>query len=83
MATTATTAEQTGMKPGATYEFTCTAACVARWGADDASAADGGFDFAVPTGAVVRSVCPTGDTAINIIRVAADGNCLISRVDPA
>jgi hypothetical protein len=86
----AATVEQTGMKPGRTYEFVMsdtngvTALC--RWGADDASIADGGFDFAVPSGAVVRAVCPTGDSAINVIEAEAGATAtaalLISEVSP-
>jgi hypothetical protein len=84
----ATTVEQTGMKPGETYEFAMSdangVAALCRWGGDNASAADAGFDFAVPSGAVVRSVCPTGDTAINVIEAEAGASAtaalLISRV---
>lgn len=68
----AATVEQTGMLPGHWYEFVSTGGtAVCRWGADDASAADAGFDFSVPPGAVVRSQCPTGVTAINIIEAEA------------
>lgn len=64
----AATVEQTGLVAGRTYEFVVVGGlALFRWGADDASIADGGFDFAVPEGAVVRSVCPDGDTAINVI----------------
>ena len=68
----AATVEQTGMVAGQVYEFTSTGGtAICRWGADDASAADGGFDFAVPPGAVVRAICPSGDSAINIIEAEA------------
>jgi hypothetical protein len=85
----ATTVEQTGMLPGEVYEFSVSDAngvtALARWGADDASAADAGFDFAIPSGAVVRARCPTGDTAINIIEAEAGASAtaqvLIARVN--
>jgi hypothetical protein len=71
----ATTVEQTGMLPGHTYQFSVSDAngvtALARWGADDASAADAGFDFAIPSGAIIEAVCPTGVTAINIIEAEA------------
>lgn len=81
---TAATVEQTGMLPGALYEFVASDPCLCRWGADNATIADGGFDFAVPAGAVIRAYCPVGDTAINVIEAtsASDGaaTLLISRV---
>lgn len=71
----AATVEQTGMVAGRTYEFVTAGdsgdTALVRWGADDASIADGGFDFAVPVGAVIRSVCPAGVTAVNIIEAEA------------
>ena len=68
----ATTVEQTGMLPGWLYEFTTMGGhALMRWGASDASAADAGFDFAVSPGGVVRAVCPTNITAINIIEADA------------
>ena len=67
----AATVEQTGMLPGETYAFLATDPAVCRWGADDASAADGGFDFLVPPGILVFAVCPSGDTAINVIELSA------------
>lgn len=71
----ATTVEQTGMKAGTSYEFSVSDAngvtALVRWGADDASAADAGFDFAVPSGTTVRSVCPSAVTAVNIIEAEA------------
>lgn len=80
----AATVEQTGMLPGQLYEFVATDPCLCRWGADDASIADAGFDFAVPAGAVIRAFCPTGDTAINVIEAsdasAATAVLLISKV---
>lgn len=81
----ATTVEQTGILPGETYEFLASDPCVCRWGADDASAADGGFDFVV--GHVISRVrCPAGVTAINVIELsaasAATAVLAISRVIP-
>jgi hypothetical protein len=70
----AATVEQTGMLPGHTYEFVASAPALARWGADDASIADGGFDFTLPANTPVRSICPAGDTAINIIEANADSS---------
>ena len=70
----AATVEQTGMLPGHTYEFVASAPALARWGADDASSADGGFDFVIPANTPVRAVCPAGDTAINIIEANADSS---------
>lgn len=68
----ASTVEQTGLTAGETYEFTATGGtAIVRWGAADASAADAGFDFAVPPGAVIRARVPTGDTAVNIIEAEA------------
>ncbi len=82
----AATVEQTGMVAGRTYEFVVSSAGTAgagsaalcRWGAADASIADGGFDFAVPSGSGVRSVCPAGITAINIIE--AEGGTVATAV---
>ena len=68
----ASTVEQTGLTAGETYEFTATGGtALVRWGADDASIADAGFDFAVPASCVVRARVPTGDSAVNIIEAEA------------
>lgn len=81
----ATTVEQTGIVPGATYMFVARlgAACVA-WGADDATVADGGFDFAVPVDGVVFAQAPEGITAVNVIEAEdgsdADAVLLVARV---
>ena len=72
---TATTVEQTGFIAGRTYEFTVWSTGTAgagngalcKWGGDNATIADGGFDFAVPQGGVIRAVCPAGITALNVI----------------
>jgi len=68
----AATVEQTGMTAGRTYEFVAhDAAALVRWGAGDASIADGGFDFCVPQNAAIRSVCPASVTAVNVIEANA------------
>ncbi len=83
---TAATVEQTGLTAGRTYEFVASWPCVCRWGADDASIADGGFDFAIPAGGTVRAICPSGDSAINVIEASSESNAaatlLISEVGP-
>lgn len=88
----ATTVEQTGLIAGHTYEFTVScagsdgagSAALARWGASDAAASDGSFDFAIPFGHTVRAVCPAGISAINIIEsdagTVATAQVLISEV---
>jgi hypothetical protein len=86
----AATVEQTGMLPGHTYEFSVSDAngvsALARWGTDDAAIADGGFDFAIPSGTTVRSRCPTGVTAINVIEAEAGASAtaavIIARLAP-
>jgi hypothetical protein len=70
----AATVEQTGLVSGEIYEFVASWPCLCRWGADDASIADGGFDFAVPAGGMVVSQCPEGVTAINVIELSAESN---------
>jgi hypothetical protein len=64
--------EQTALKPGALYELTCVGGhALCRWDTTSASAADGGFTFAV--GATpVRVRCPTGNTLLNVIEASAD-----------
>ena len=85
---TAATVEQTGMRAGATYDFVATGGtALCRWGAGDATIADGGFDFAVPPGVVVSAICQTGDTAINVIEAESGSSATavlaISRPRPA
>lgn len=64
----ATSVEDTNFKAGETYDFTATGGtALCKWGPDNATIADGGFDFAVPPGAVVRATCPTGISALNVI----------------
>ena len=75
----ATTVEQTGFIAGRTYEFTVSCAGTAgagstalvKWGGDNATIADAGFDFAVPQGTLVRAVCPASTTACNVIEAEA------------
>jgi hypothetical protein len=68
----AATVEQTGLIAGNTYEFTAVGGtALLRWGADDATIADGGFDFALSPGNTIKAVCPAGDSAINIIEAEA------------
>jgi hypothetical protein len=84
----ATTVEQTGFVPGGTYELKAVGGlALCRWGAGDASAADGGFDFAVgpgTTGLIV--VCPEETTAMNVIEAetgsTATATLAISRIKP-
>ena len=83
----ATTVEQTGLQPGATYEFVATGgAALVRWGADNASAADNGFDFCIPSGGLMIGTCPTSVTAVNIIEANADSTAAavvtIARIAP-
>ena len=75
-----TTVEQTGLVAGRTYEFVAIdGGALCRWGAADAVIADGGFDFAVPkNGGPVRSVCPAGASAINVIE--SDGASVATAV---
>ncbi len=71
---TAASVEQTGLKAGEVYEFVASWPCVVRWGADDATIADGGFDFACPAGSVIRATCPYGDAAVNVLEASAESN---------
>jgi hypothetical protein len=66
---TAATVEQTGLVAGNTYEFVAIdGGALVKWGAADATIADGGFDSAVPkNGGPFRAVVPAGITAINVI----------------
>jgi hypothetical protein len=62
------TAEQTGVVPGTLYRFTAIGGqALVRWGASDATAADGGYDFAVVPGDAVMARVPAGITAFNVI----------------
>jgi hypothetical protein len=62
------TAEQTGMIAGRLYRFSCIGGqALVRWGADDATVADGGYDFAVVPGAYIDVRCPPATTAFNVI----------------
>jgi hypothetical protein len=64
--------EQTGLLPGALYEFSaygCQALC--RWDTTAAAASDGGFTFAVNDGETKRVRCPAGNTLLNVIEANA------------
>ena len=82
---TATTVEETGVNAGELYEFVSTDPCLVRWGTDDASAADAGFDFCVPANFPIRARVPNGITAVNIIEAstasAATAACFLSQVE--
>ncbi len=82
----AATVEQTGMIGSQVYQFTASDPCLCRWGADDASIADGGFDFAIGAGETMEAVCPPLDTAINVIELssgsATAATLAISRIIP-
>jgi len=70
---TAASVEQTGLTPGALYEFTAvggTALC--RWDTTAAVMGDAGFTFAVSPGESVRARCPVGNTLLNVIEGSAD-----------
>ena len=67
----AATVEQTALIGGELYEFVASDPCLCRWGADDATIADGGFDFAVPANFPIRARVPFSITAINVIEASA------------
>ncbi len=67
----AATVEQTGFEAGETYEFVASDPCLCRWGAGDATIADGGFTFCVPANLPIRAVCPSGISAVNVIELSA------------
>ncbi len=71
---TDTTVEETGVNAGELYEFVSSWPALVRWGADDASIADGGFDFCVPAGQAIRARVPNGDTALNVIELSAESH---------
>ena len=64
--------EETGLLPGRLYEITCVGGhALCRFDTTSASAADGGFTFAV--GATpLRVRCPTGNNLLNAIEASAD-----------
>lgn len=67
---TAASVEQTGFVKGRTYEFAAIGGmALVRNDTSAAAASDGGFDFAVPDGAVVRFVAR--DTIFNVIEADA------------
>jgi hypothetical protein len=81
-----TTAEQTGILPGALYKFTAHGGmALVRWGASDAATSDAGWDFAVGDGETVYARAPASTTAFNVIEAnagsAATATLAVSRVD--
>jgi len=85
---TAASVEQGRLEAGALYEFTAHGghACC-RWDTTAATAADGGFTFAVAPGFPVRVRCPGGNTLLNVIEASADSatnaTLCLARVAPA
>jgi hypothetical protein len=70
---TAASVEQTGLKAGVLYEFTAVGGhALCRWDTTAATAADGGYTFAVSPGDSIRVRCPTGNTLLNVIEASAD-----------
>jgi hypothetical protein len=82
---TAASVEQTGLVPGAVYEFYAEggSACC-RWDTTAATSADGGFTFMIGSGRTKRVQCPAGNTLLNVIEgstaSAATAVLLINRV---
>ena len=84
---TAASVEQTGLLPGALYEFTAVGGhALCRWDTTAAAATDGVFTFAVTPGQSVRVRCPVGNTLLNVIEGSADSasaaTLIISQVIP-
>lgn len=68
----AASVEETGLEPGATYDFVATGGtALCRWDTTAAAAADGSFTFACPPGAVVRVRNPANNTLLNVIEAEA------------
>jgi hypothetical protein len=85
---TAASVEQTGLVPGAYYEFTATGGtALCRWDTTAAAASDGGFTFAVVPGETKRVRNPVGNTLLNVIEAetgsTATAVLTVSRVVPA
>ena len=81
-------AEQTGLVPGALYEFHAHGgAAVCRWDTTAAVAGDAGFTFCVSPGSPVRARCPVGNTLLNVIQANADSataaSLTLSEIVPA
>jgi hypothetical protein len=78
--------QEDGIDDGHLYEFVATDPCVCRWGTDAASAADSGFDFAVPAGFAIRARAPAGVGSIEVIEAsaasAATAVLMISKIVP-
>ena len=85
---TASSVEQTGLLPGALYEFTAIGgmACC-RWDTTAATAADGGFTFCVVPGESKRLRNPAANTLLNVIESdagsIATATLLITEIVPA
>jgi len=85
---TAASVEQTGLLPGALYEFTAHGGgALCRWDTTAATIADGGFTFCVSAGETKRVRCPAGNTLLNVIEMDADSaaaaTLILSEVVPA
>lgn len=83
----ATSVEQGGLAPGATYEFYAQGgAAVCRWDTIDAAPSDGGFTFVVGDGETKRIRNPLGNTLLNVEELdsssAATAVLTLSRVIP-
>jgi hypothetical protein len=83
----ATSVEQTGLLPGATYEFYAVdGSAVCRWDTTAAAASDAGFTFFVGEGETKRVKNPAANTLLNVIESDAGSEAgavlLIARVDP-
>ena len=79
--------EQTGLEPGALYEFHAQGgACVCRWDTTDAAPADGGFTFVIGDGETKRVRNPAANTLLNVEELdgssAATAVLTLTRVDP-
>lgn len=84
----AASVEQTGLNPGAVYEFTAVnGAAVCRWDTTDAAPSDAGFTFFVAEGEVKRVRNPSGNTLLNVEEANSVSDAaavlLISEVLPA
>jgi len=80
IAISASTVEQTGIKPGHTYRMAaCDGSAVVEFGAADATAADAGYSFMIPRNTVVDVLIPSAITAINVIEAntASDAGALL------
>ena len=84
---TAASVEQTGLIPGAFYEFVAIGGgALCRWDTTAAAAADGSFTFAVCPGVPVIVQNPLANTLLNVIETDAGSTgtaiLMLSRVYP-